>query len=998
MMIDPLQALGNGTTGKSTSKSENIVIAETMNEKNSIKSNIVISANNLDLKNTNDIGTVTSNSADLIMGGPPNPETEIIVPAKSTESLFADSKASRFESPPESPLEFFESVENPENLIIFRTDTNGTASSSVIYELNTDPSASSYNKHISNIVQEDTAKSDNILSGKILGNKNVISAKLSPPKSSIPEQPSTSNCQQINQVESLLSSTSSSPTSSSSSGMEDNPQRTTHHISNNSPTSTTTDHILPELDNRKVEPLKINLNREPIKTIIKIPKPTQTHENSSTSDFFEPAVGTIPKITIKPILKRPNEEGHNSGNGQQQTQNTPIPKLTLKTSISSNSNMPEVLSASVVVTEPLIVPKLTIRNSTNASATVGIQSEIVPKLTIAYSHVPSLGGGTTHYHHQVAKPTDYIYSKDKCMILDDGLKLTIKSIQEPPIPKLTIKTTSNEFVEMNPQSTNNATKYTINTPTAIAPTLTTSNPVVTRSSAKSSASSVKNHDISNTIPKIKIKQISKSEELTDKQIPIFEISRLQSLEAPESNDIKTVPRLLVRVPKETKEPDIIKHADEVSGPSEPETSVGNTIHTVPKLTIRQVKSQEQSTENIVIPKVTIKPIVDPNNLEADLEVLVTPKITIKPIPKPIDITQPLEVVINCERVASCCARSSTSSSCCGNSGCAPQAEFVSSKSDTAVIESQQSPRIILKINKSVIPNAQQSPSSTNAELETSTIPLSNFNISSEASHSACSLENDLKRPNTNTFDIESKKARFEEAITILDSDDEVPPPMPTIVSSSAALQSSPSVSLPQEDTKLKDILSRIHFNIKKSPVRPTETSEITPVLTPMPLAQKRRSILLNLAAASQSDSNITLPVEMELAAAVFRNEPITKPTQQHPLLLQDIERAKLLESMMNPKKPDAIECSDKKMSTNNSDCMVVDDNGSSSSFHFNSNQNGPNQFKKTVIAAFRETVMNVSISNKPIAENQVPGSTALIAMPKRGRGRPRKITSTVNHK
>lgn len=980
IMIDPLQVLENGnasssatgnTTEESSKISENIVITEIMNENN------LILSNNLDLKNTNDTPTIktgkiivktSENSTDLIMGGPPNPEPEIIVPAKSSDALFGDSKASRFESPPESPLEFFESVENPEDLLTFRTDTNGTSSSSVIYELNTEASASNYNKHISNAVQPKDTTSDNILSSKEISNKSKSSATLSA-KSSIPEQPSTStsNCLQINQVESLLSSTSSSPTSSSSSGMEDNhPHRTIHHISNNSPTSTTPDHILPELDNRKVEPLKINLNREPIKTIIKIPAVTN------------PIGTTIPKITIKPIIKRPNEESNTAGNGQQQTQNIPIPKLTLKTSISSNCISPE------SVTEPHIVPKLTIRNSTNASAAVGNQSEIVPKLTIAYSHVASSGGGSTHYHHQSAKPTDYLYNKDKCLILDDGLKLTIKSIPEPPIPKLTIKTSSNECCEVNPQSTNNSTKYSINTPAAATPSLTTSNPVVTRSSSKSSASAVKNNEISNTVPKIKIKQISKSEELLDKQTPIFEISRLTNLESPESQDIKTVPRLLVRVPKDPKDSEIIKHSDEVlSEPNQPETSVENAIHTVPKLTIRQVKSQEQSTENIVIPKVTIKPIVDPNNLEADLEVLVTPKITIKPIPKPIDITQPLEVVINSEKVSGGGARNSTSSS--------SHAEFVSSISDTsASIDSQQSPRIILKINKTVIPNSQQSPSSTIAELETaSTVPVIKH---------VYSQENDLKRPNTDTLDIEPKKGKFEEAITILDSDDEVPPPVPNVESSSVASQSSPSVSFPREETKLKDILSRIHRNIKKSPVRPTETLEIATIVTPMPLAQKRRSILLNLAAASQSDSNITLPVEMELAAAVFRNEPITKPTQQHPLLLQDIERAKLLESMMNPKTQDTIACNDKKVSDINSDCTVVDDNGSLPSFQFNSKQNGPNQLLKGMVAGLKEAESKLSNANNLITENDLSGSNASGPMPKRGRGRPRKITSVTNQK
>lgn len=610
------------------------------------------------------------------------------------------------------------------------------------------------------------------------------------------------------------SAASSSPMSSGNDEPTNNPslpgqnhQRKNHNQNNHhhhsSPTSTTLDHH--EMDTRKVEPLKINLQyREPIKTIIKLNKSGNngTTTNSSSSSIApdkHPTATTTPKITIKPLV-----------NPNQQTDSVADTATTNNHSISSVQS-----TTTNTLVEPHIVPKLTIRTASS-------QSEIVPKLTIAYNHSASAVSTTsaaTNFHHE------------------DGIKLTIKPIVEPPIPKMTIK--ANEIVTI----------------TALPSTTTTT------TSTKPSTAEV---TTSPSVPKIKIKQIGKTtDEPGEGGATTFTISRSDDDEPPQ-----TVPKLLVRVPQ-------------------PETN----SEVIPRLTIRPIiKPNHDESANIVIPKVTIKPIV--NNDQVSTETLVTPKITIKPIPKPVAVAdptlQPLEIVVT-------------------------SGEFVSSIPDLcqSSVDGQQSPRIILKINKAskespvVVPTNQQQPQESIDQ---------NAQISSSSSTS-----NELKRTHPteplSTSEPDGKKIRSN--------------PEPTV--EPAVIPPAPAVPPPAEESKLKEILSRMH---NRSTNNAVEDVLVTPPTRKMQTnSSVRRAI--RPPPSSQSDNAITLPPEMEFAASLFREEPVSKPVRLHPLLLQNIERAKLLEAMMNSEPrtttPTKVISSDKPHIGNSlcsegssSDCVIVE--------------------------------------------------------------------------
>lgn len=110
------------------------------------------------------------------------------------------------------------------------------------------------------------------------------------------------------------------------------------------------------VDNRRVEPLKINLNREPIKTVIKVP-PLSSQEQQHS-----------PKIIIKPLRPPPNLDSENDIDSTAHYQH----KLTLKHSV---------------------------ENCTiSGNKAEGPESHTVPKLTI------KLGN---HHHHHHSKASNH---------------------------------------------------------------------------------------------------------------------------------------------------------------------------------------------------------------------------------------------------------------------------------------------------------------------------------------------------------------------------------------------------------------------------------------------------------------------------------------------------------------------------------------------------------------------------------------------------------------
>lgn len=160
---------------------------------------------------------------------------------------------------------------------------------------------------------------------------------------------------------------------------------------------------------------------------------------------------------------------------------------------------------------------------------------------------------------------------------------------------------------------------------------------------------------------------------------------------------------------------------------------GRTASPLPKLTIRMANSHD---DNIVIPKVTIKPVVNPNENSDSTNTgaqLVTPKIILKSIPKPIE--KPLEIVT-------------------GGQG---------SPFRNAENESQQSPRIILKINKNS--SSQKKESST---LTSTTIIADDSVMRSDSPQQT--KHNELKRTNLE-LDIHSKKQKLgNDVVQLLSSD------------------------------------------------------------------------------------------------------------------------------------------------------------------------------------------------------------------------------------
>lgn len=110
------------------------------------------------------------------------------------------------------------------------------------------------------------------------------------------------------------------------------------------------------VDNRRVEPLKINLNREPIKTVIKVP-PLSSQEQQHS-----------PKITIKPLRPPSNQVAEDNMDNTVHYQH----KLTVKHSV---------------------------ENCTiSGNKAEGSESHTVPKLTI------KLGN---HHHHHHSKTSNH---------------------------------------------------------------------------------------------------------------------------------------------------------------------------------------------------------------------------------------------------------------------------------------------------------------------------------------------------------------------------------------------------------------------------------------------------------------------------------------------------------------------------------------------------------------------------------------------------------------
>ncbi len=758
-----------------------------------------------------------------------------------------------------------------------------------------------------------------------------------------------------------------------------------------SPTSTTTDGPPMEvMDNRRVEPLKINLNREPIKTIIKIPKHVVAAETKTTTT-------TVPKITIKVPQHHHHTTGDDDDDEEDAVVVVPKHKLIVDSSVSTSSSSSSSSSSSQNCmsdppSETHVIPKLTIRNSTNSFGIAG-QSEIVPKLTIKMdNHI-----GTT--------TTTQANNKDKTINhSDDKIKLTIKPILEPPIPKLTIKTSktnSNDCVEV---LNSNATKFSINvsgsgpsSPSSSTTAMNKLNRIVTHPAPSKSES---------TVPKIKIKQITKTDDPLG-EVPQFTIAKSDDMvfvANSKDNVLKTVPKLVVKLPP--KENDNEQNKSETYDDSETTATPPQPVdEVVPKITIRQIKQSEQNTtENIIIPKVTIRPIINPNN-EADdtTETLITPKITIKPIPKPLDITQPLEIVTTPPTTAIKLTESSMN-------------------------ESQQSPRIILKINKTTSETISKSVVEDSGCCVTSTnqkdLLPSNNSISKKTTQfpmtvvSSVVAENDLKRTNSIIHTpVDNKRLKLDpscvnsvvvvapvinDEIINLDSDDDIVTepihrPSPSTESNNRHDKVEKLAQIPHVQAMV-EINDTVVTEQSQGIGTPTivRTMSLTETLIPVTTSTTTSSTMPQK--INSNSSAETIKPKLPFPGNFFLGEDV-RPEIPHPLLTHTIERAKLLVSMMNADaeaSPKEEQAKNNKRSQNvivlsegsSSDCIMLGDNGTSlpNSIDFgvtNLNENGQNN-------ADRDSGVDVSNSIKSGADDIIEDITPI----KRGRGRPRKDVVT----
>lgn len=222
-------------------------------------------------------------------------------------------------------------------------------------------------------------------------------------------------------------------------------------------------------ENRKVEPLKINLHREPIRTVIKLP-PSNTYESPTkitikspqppppliagalqTNQSISPTLSSSSSLSSESSYEHYNDTHHRTSSIQvvpklhlrnlfdtslnhEQSELTIVPKLTITgLNSSQQQQQPQVEQTTRdhsvnSILENQTIPKLTIKKDNNSEAFYHLNNETSATISSAKRHAKATNH---HHHHSTASP-----------------KLTIKPMPEqsqlPPVPKLTIKTTDND--------------------------------------------------------------------------------------------------------------------------------------------------------------------------------------------------------------------------------------------------------------------------------------------------------------------------------------------------------------------------------------------------------------------------------------------------------------------------------------------------------------------------------------------------------------------------
>lgn len=505
-------------------------------------------------------------------------------------------------------------------------------------------------------------------------------------------------------------------------------------------------------ESRKVEPLKINLNREPIRTVIKLPPNTGSgsgYESPTKITIKSPQpppplisnTGVIPtNQSISPTLSSSssfssessydhhfNDSHHHhhqkssiqvvpklhlrnlldTSLNHEQSELTIVPKLTI-TGLNSSQEKPQIDHSVNSILESQTIPKLTLKKDNNSTeAFYHLNNETSAPLTPS---APKRKTTNHHHHHNAGSP-----------------KLTIKQIPEqsspqqtlPPVPKLTIKTTDND-------------------------TMTVIN------STKSSYEAVPEHH--HAIPKITIKanQVKKP--------------HIRPLPSP-TNDID-----------EDSDLSIIIEPEQLSA-----TSTAPVEESIPKLTLKAVHTNSGSSDaptfEKVVPKLVVKLPKDPTiPIDEEYEkesssASSTPspplphvsKLNIKPIPFPEKEVPIKEPVKNCvDQVAPQQQQPAVKFSInrlIGNEENEEEAKplEINTSSIKSADSGQDSPRIILKINKT-------SNESTITETPSSTVVVVNSN---KRAHSNDSLND---KDTVESGEDNKKRPKLAEDVIVIDSD------------------------------------------------------------------------------------------------------------------------------------------------------------------------------------------------------------------------------------
>lgn len=341
-----------------------------------------------------------------------------------------------------------------------------------------------------------------------------------------------------------------------------------HHVGSPSTSSVLKFSHQPVEDSRKVEPLKINLNREPIRTVIKLP--TQSHPYESPTKITikppqPPERNSVMPATISPTLSSSSSLSSESSfdncndNNQQRSMQV-IPKLHIRNLLDGSLNNEQ--------SELHIVPKLTITGlsspqSTNHADSQSLQqsakehsvnsilesSPAIPKLTIKKDN------NTSDYHlnNDSSNSIPKLHIKTNHHQSKEGVKLTIKPVAEPSVPKLTIKTKTDNDAVIVVNSAETEQQSAI--------------PKLTIKSNQQSA-----------MPKLIIKPVVRAEE-QEESIPKLTLKVNNSTAAPTFE--KVVPKLVVKL---SKEPESVEESSCSSTPSPPH---------VPKLNIKPIPPPEK---------------------------------------------------------------------------------------------------------------------------------------------------------------------------------------------------------------------------------------------------------------------------------------------------------------------------------------------------------------------------------------------------------------------